>query len=99
MDLHITRDELIRGLGRVQGIIERRTTNPMLSHVLLSARGASLRMTATDLHHTLIADYPARVEKEGDLSLDAGISAADTVLGNAVLPALGVGSAWWPRCR
>ncbi|MFO0003749.1 MAG: DNA polymerase III subunit beta, partial [bacterium] len=43
MDLHITRDELIRGLGRVQGIIERRTTNPMLSHVLLSARGASLR--------------------------------------------------------
>jgi len=72
MDLHITREELIRGLGRVQGIIERRTTNPMLSHVLLSARGSSLRMTATDLHHTLIADYPARVEKEGDLSLDAG---------------------------
>ena len=33
MDLYIDRDELIRGLSRVQGIVERRTTNIALSHV------------------------------------------------------------------
>jgi DNA polymerase-3 subunit beta len=71
MDLHIQRDELIRGLGRAQGIVERRTTNQILSHVLLSARGDNLRLTATDLHHTLVADHPARVVTEGELSVDA----------------------------
>ena len=39
MDLYIDRDELGRGLARVQGIIERRSTHPLLSHVLLHALG------------------------------------------------------------
>ena len=52
MDLYIDRDELLRGLARVQGIVERRTTNPSLAHVLLSASGDRLRLTATD---TLLA--------------------------------------------
>ncbi len=71
MELYIDRDELIRGLGRVQGIVERRTTNPAIGHVLLSAKGESLRMTATDTMVALVADYAARIEAEGDLSVDA----------------------------
>lgn len=71
MDLYIERDQLIRGLSRVQGVVERRTTNPVLSHVLLSARGDTLQMTATDSALTLVADYPATVETAGELSVDA----------------------------
>ena len=71
MDLYIARDELIRGLARVQGIVERRPTTQVLSHVLLSASDQRLRMTATDLMLTLVADYVARVEGEGELSVDA----------------------------
>jgi DNA polymerase-3 subunit beta len=71
MDLYIERDQLIRGLARVQGVVERRTTNPVLSHVLLSARGDALQMTATDSALTLVADYPATVETSGELSVDA----------------------------
>ena len=71
MDLYIDRDELIRGLSRVQGIVERRTTNPSLAHVLLSASGDRLRMTATDTLLALVSDYEARVESEGELSVDA----------------------------
>lgn len=71
MELYIDRDELIRGLARVQGIVERRTTNPALAHVLLSASGERLRMTATDTTLSLVADYPARVEDEGELTVDA----------------------------
>lgn len=71
MDLYIDRAELIRGLGRVQGIVERHTTNLSLSHVLLSANGNNLRMTASDTMLTLVADYPARVEQAGELSVEA----------------------------
>jgi DNA polymerase III subunit beta len=71
MDLYIDRNELIRGLGRAQGIVEKRATNPVLGNVLLSARGDRLRMTATDTLLWLVADYPARVEGEGELSVDA----------------------------
>jgi DNA polymerase-3 subunit beta len=71
MDLYIDRDELIRGLSRAQGIVERRATNPVLGNVLLSARGDRLRVTASDTLLWLVADYPARVESEGELSVDA----------------------------
>jgi DNA polymerase-3 subunit beta len=70
MNLYIDREELIRGLARVQGIIERRTTNQALAHVLLSAEGETLRMTATDTMVSLVADYAARVEEAGEISVD-----------------------------
>ena len=71
MDLYIDRNELIRGLARVQGIVERRTTNISLAHVMLSASDDALRMTATDTMLTLVARYPARVQGGGELSVDA----------------------------
>ena len=71
MNLYIDREELIRGLSRVQGIVERRTTNLALAHVLLSADGDVLRMTATDTMVSLVADYGARIEQPGEISVDA----------------------------
>ena len=35
MKLAIERDELLRGLGRVQAIVERRGTMPILANVLI----------------------------------------------------------------
>lgn len=71
MDLFIDRDALSRGLARVQGIIERRSTHHLLSHVLLHARDGGLRMTATDTEVAYIGDIPANVEKVGQLVVDA----------------------------
>lgn len=71
MDLYIDRDELSRGLARVQGIIERRSTFPMLSHVLFHAHGDGLRMTATDTEVAYIGELAANVQKSGDLAVDA----------------------------
>ena len=71
MDLYIDRSELIRGLARVQGIVERRTTNIALAHVMLSAKDESLQLTATDTMLTLVARYGARVQVDGELSVDA----------------------------
>src|SRR5688572_11252315 len=78
MDLYIERDELGRGLARVQGIIERRSTHPLLSHVLLNARAGAdptasgLRMTATDTEVAYIGDLAANVRTPGQLAVDAG---------------------------
>ena len=71
MDLYIDRTELIRGLARVQGVVERRTTNLALAHVMLSAQSDTLNMTATDTMLTLVAGYKARVQSDGELSVDA----------------------------
>ncbi len=72
MDLYIDRDELSRGLARVQGIIERRSMHPLLAHVLLHAREEGLRMTATDTEVAYIGELAANVEASGELAVDAG---------------------------
>ncbi len=71
MDLYIDRDELSRGLARVQGIIERRATVPMLSHVLFHAHSDGLRMTATDTEVAYIGELAANVQKPGEIAVDA----------------------------
>jgi len=71
MDLYINRDELSRGLARVQGIVERRSTQPVLSHVLLGAHDEGLRVTATDTEVAFIGELAANVEHPGELAVDA----------------------------
>lgn len=71
MELYIDRDALSRGLARIQGIIERRTTHPILSHVLLHARDGALRTTATDTEVGYVGEVAANVEKPGELAVDA----------------------------
>ena len=49
MQFVIKRDVLLKSLTLVQGIIERKNTLPILSNVLLDAKGGKLSITATDL--------------------------------------------------
>jgi DNA polymerase-3 subunit beta len=72
MHLYVDRDELGRGLARVQGIIERRSTQPILSHVLLHAVDGGLRMTATDTEVAYIGHLAANLERPGAVAVDAG---------------------------
>lgn len=71
MDLYIDRDELARGLARVQGIIERRSTQPILTFVLFHAHANGLRLTATDTEVAWIGELAANVQKPGELAIDA----------------------------
>jgi DNA polymerase-3 subunit beta len=71
MELYIDRDALGRGLARIQGIIERRTTHPILSHVLLHARGDVLRLTATDTEVGYVGEVAANVSSGGEVAVDA----------------------------
>jgi DNA polymerase III subunit beta len=55
----------------MQGIVERRTTIPVLSHLLLTAKGDRLHVAATDLDVSLVSSVGADVRKEGALAVQA----------------------------
>jgi len=65
MELTVSKADLARELGLSQGVVEKRTTIPILSNILLEASGDRLTLTATDLELGIRAQCPARVKKEG----------------------------------
>jgi len=71
MRLVIERGELLRALGHVTSVVERRTTIPILSNVLLKASGTSLQFKATDLEREVIEEVPADVTQPGALTVPA----------------------------
>jgi DNA polymerase-3 subunit beta len=72
MELKIGAAELGTALGRSQGIVEKKSTMPILSHVLLEARkGNELVVSATDLDLAVSSEHPCEVLKEGALAVSA----------------------------
>ncbi len=73
MRLVIERGELLRALGHVTSVVERRTTIPILSNVLLRAREGSLQLKATDLEREVTEEVSADVSAPGALTVPAHI--------------------------
>lgn len=72
MELTIRVPELVKALQRVQGIVEKKTTMPILANALLKAKGKNkITVSATDLEIGLTADYEADIAKSGAMTLGA----------------------------
>jgi DNA polymerase III subunit beta len=72
MELKIGVQELARALARSQGIVEKKSTMPILSHVLLeAAKGDQLHVSATDLDISVSSDHPCEVLKDGKVAVPA----------------------------
>ncbi len=71
MEFTVKKDELLRELALIQGIVERKNTIPILANVLIEAREESLELAATDLDVGLKCKVPATVQKPGALTLSA----------------------------
>jgi DNA polymerase-3 subunit beta len=71
MKLTIERAALLKALGHVQSVVERRNTIPILSNVLLSARDGALAMSATDLDMEIVDETAAHVESPGQITAPA----------------------------
>ena len=65
MEFTVGKSDLVRELGLSQGVVEKKTTIPILSNVLLEASGDRVTLTATDLELGIRCSCPARVKKEG----------------------------------
>ena len=71
MKLTIERAALIKALGHVQSVVERRNTIPILSNVLLSADERGLSFSATDLDMEIVDETGAEVNGEGQITAPA----------------------------
>jgi DNA polymerase-3 subunit beta len=72
MKATIERAVLLKSLGHVQSVVERRNTIPILSNVLLEAReDGSLRLMATDLDLQVDESVPANVSQPGAITVPA----------------------------
>ncbi len=71
MEITISKVELLRELSATQGVVERKTTIPILSNYLFEAGGDRLSLTATDLDLSLRTSYTAKVKKEGSCTIPA----------------------------
>ena len=73
MKLVIERSELLRALAHVTSVVERRTTIPILSNVLLKASGQALELKATDLEREVLDQAAADVSQPGAVTVPAHI--------------------------
>jgi len=71
MEIVLTQTELLRELTATQGVVERKTTIPILSNFLFEAAGDRLTITATDLDLSLRTSCSATVKKEGSCTIPA----------------------------
>ncbi len=71
MEITISKVELLRELSATQGVVERKTTIPILSNYLFEAGGDRLSLTATDLDLSLRTSCTAKVKKEGSCTIPA----------------------------
>lgn len=71
MEFTVQRNTLLSELNLVQGVIEKKSTIPILSNILLEATGDRLDLTATDLDVSICCGCPAEVASEGTTTISA----------------------------
>ncbi len=65
MEFSAKKSDLLRELNLTQGVVEKKTTIPILSNLLLEFEGSTLKLSSTDLELGLRCVCPAKVKKEG----------------------------------
>lgn len=71
MKLSIQREDFLKPLQQVIGVVERRQTLPVLGNVLFNVNRKGIRLTATDLEVELQAEITVPVDEPGDITLPA----------------------------
>ncbi len=71
MRIKVQRRDLLLAMQRVQGVVEKRSTMPILSHLLMEASDNKISVFATDMEMGIQGVYPAQVIEPGKLTLSA----------------------------
>src|SRR2546427_10439809 len=71
MEFTVRREDRVRVLYHVRGVVEGRTTLPILSNVLIEPAGEGIALTATDTEVGLRRLVTAEVKKKGVVTLNA----------------------------
>lgn len=65
MEFTVSKADLVRELSLSQGVVEKKTTIPILSNVLVETLDGRIQLTSTDLELGIRCSCPARVKKAG----------------------------------
>jgi DNA polymerase III subunit beta len=71
MEFKINRNTFLDGIQKTLGIVEKKTTTPILNNVLLKTEHNKLKIVATDREISLISDYEAEIAEKGEITLSA----------------------------
>jgi DNA polymerase III subunit beta len=72
MHVTVSKKDLVRLLGRCQGVADKKSTMPVLGNVLIEVQGPdSIRLAATDLYLSVSGTIPASVEQGGSIAVGA----------------------------
>ncbi len=71
MEFTIRKFDLLREVGLAQGVVEKKTTIPILANLLLDASGDGVQLSATDLDVGIRSSCPAKVKREGSITTPA----------------------------
>src|SRR5499426_256414 len=71
MEFTVSKSDLVRELSLSQGVVEKKTTIPILSNVLIEAKDDRIQLSATDLELGIRCSCPARIKKEGSGTVPA----------------------------
>jgi len=71
MEFTVSKADLVRELSLSQGVVEKKTTIPILSNVLVEASGDRLQLTTTDLELGFRTSCAAKIKKEGSGTIPA----------------------------
>ena len=69
MEIRIDRNELLKSVSKVQSIIEKKSNMPVLSTILFTADGSTVRINATDLELGFQETINAQVLEEGSITV------------------------------
>ena len=87
MEFSVTKSVLLNELNTTQGVVERKTTIPILSNLLVEAKGSHLTITATDLELSVRTSCEAKIRRDG----------AGTIPAKKRSKCIGVGPPWQPH--
>ena len=71
MKFNINKTDFIKTLQRMQGIVEKRNTMPILSNILLESKNTKIDITATDLEIYIKDSAQANISEEGSVTINA----------------------------
>lgn len=71
MEFNIKKTLFSVGIQKTLGIVEKKTTMPILSNLLIRTQGDRIKIIAADREIWLVADYEAEIIREGDITLSA----------------------------
>ncbi len=69
MDFKISREEFLKGLQKVQGIVDTKGAMPILSNILIKTQSSGIDIFATDLDIGIKGSYGAKIISEGSATV------------------------------